>query len=61
MPVGAFVVIESTSADGGAEIVTVSAAGSSTSIPIANTPLRLTHAAGASMQTVTPGPLGPMT
>ena len=60
MPVGAFVVIESTSADGGAEIVTVSAADSSTSIPIANTPLRLTHAAGASMQTVTPGPLGPM-
>ena len=61
MPVGAFVVIDSTSADGGAEIVTVSAAGSSTSIPIANTPRRLTHAAGASVQTATLGPLGPMT
>ena len=47
--------IDSTSADAGAEIVTVSAAGSSTSIPIANTPLRLTHAAGASVQTVTLG------
>ena len=59
--VGAFVVIDSTSADGGAEVVTVSSAGSSTSIPIASTPLRLTHAAGASVQTATLGPLGPMT
>ncbi len=59
--VGAFVVIDSASVDGGAEIVTVSSAGSSTSIPIANTPLRLTHAAGATVQTATLGPLGPMT
>ncbi len=59
--VGAFVVIDSSSVDGGAELVTVSSAGSSTSIPIANTPLRLTHAAGATVQAATLGPLGPMT
>ena len=59
--VGAFVVIDSSSVDGGAEIVTVSSAGSANSIPIANTPLRLTHAAGATVQTATLGPLGPMT
>ena len=59
--VGAFVVIDSTSVHGGAEVVTVSSAGSSTSIPIAGTPLRLTHAAGATVQTATLGPLGPMT
>jgi len=58
---GAFVVVDSTSVDGGAEVLTVSGAGSSGSIPIANTPLRLTHAAGASVQTATLGPLGPMT
>jgi len=58
--VGAFVVIDSASADGGAEVVTVSSAGSSTSIPIASTPLRLTHAGGATVQTGTLGPLGPM-
>ena len=58
---GAFVVIDSSSVDGGAELVTVSSAGSSTSIPIAGTPLRLTHAAGASVQAATLGPLGPMT
>jgi len=58
---GAFVVIDSTSVDGGAECVTVSSAGSSTSIPIVGTPLRLTHAAGASVQAATLGPLGPMT
>jgi hypothetical protein len=46
---------------GGAEVVTVSSAGSSTSIPIAGTPVRLTHAAGATVQTATLGPLGPMT
>ncbi len=59
--VGAFVVIDSSSVDGGAEIVTVSSAGSATSIPVAGTPLRLTHAAGASVQTAVLGPLGPMT
>ena len=58
---GAFVVVDSASADGGAEVVTVSSAGGSTSIPIAGTPLRLTHAAGATVQTATLGPLGPMT
>ena len=59
--VGAFVVVDSASVDGGAEVVTVSSAGSSTSIPVAATPLRLTHAAGASVQTGTLTPLGPMT
>ena len=59
--VGAFVVIDSSSVDGGAELVTVSSAGSSTSIPIANTPLRLTHAAGATVNTAVMSPLGPMT
>jgi hypothetical protein len=59
--VGAFVVVDSASVDGGAELVTVSSAGSSTSIPIAGTPLRLTHAAGATVQTATLVPLGPMT
>ena len=59
--VGAFMVVDSASADGGAEVVTVSSAGSSTSIPIASTPLRLTHAAGATVQAATLGPLGPMT
>ena len=59
--VGALVVVDSTSVDGGAEVVTISSAGSSTSIPIAGTPLRLTHAAGASVQAATLGPLGPMT
>ncbi len=57
--VGAFVMIDSTSTDGGAEVVTVSSAGSSTSIPIANTPLRLTHAAGATVQTATHGTAPP--
>ena len=59
--VGALVVIDSTSVDGGAEVLTVSSAGSSTSIPIANTPLRLTHAAGATVNTAVMSPLGPMT
>ena len=59
--VGAFIVVDSASVDGGAEIVVVSSAGSSTSIPIANTPLRLTHTAGATVQTAALGPLGPMT
>lgn len=58
---GSFIFVDSTSVDGGAECLTVSSAGSGTSIPIANTPLRLTHAAGASVQTATLGPLGPMT
>jgi len=58
---GSFVVIDSGSVDGGAECVTVSTAGSGTSIPVAGTPLLLTHAAGASVQTATLGPLGPMT
>jgi hypothetical protein len=58
---GAFVVIDSTSVDGAAEVVTVSSAGLSESIPIASTPLRLTHTAGATVQTATLAPLGPMT
>jgi hypothetical protein len=59
--VGAFVVIDAASATAQAEIVVVSAAGSSTSIPIAGTPLRVTHGAGATVQTAVLGPLGPMT
>jgi hypothetical protein len=55
------VVVDSGSVDGGAEVVKASAAGGSTSIPIANTPLRLTHAVGATVQTATLAPLGPMT
>ena len=58
---GQWVVIDSSSVDGGAEVVQASAAGGSTTITIASTPLRLTHAAGATVQTGTLGPLGPMT
>jgi hypothetical protein len=47
------VCIDATSADGGAEIVQVSSAGASTTIPIASTPLRVAHAAGATVQTAT--------
>ena len=57
----AFIVVDDASVDGGAEVLTVSSAGSSTSIPVANTPLRPTHAAGATVQTATLAPLGPMT
>ena len=39
----------------------VSSAGGSTTILVASTSLRLTHAAGATVQTATLGPLGPMT
>lgn len=59
--VGVFVVIDSTSVDGGAELVTVSSAGGSTSIPVTNTPLRLAHSAGATVNAATLSPLGPMT
>jgi hypothetical protein len=58
---GAFIVIDAASTDGGAEVATVTSAGSSTSIPIAGTPLLFTHATGASVQTATLAPLGPMT
>ncbi len=58
---GMFIVVDSSSVDGGAEVLTVSSAGSAGAIPIANTPLRLTHASGASAQAATLGPLGPMT
>jgi hypothetical protein len=59
--VGAWLAVDSASADGGSELVQVSAAGGATSIPIANSPLRLTHVAGATVQTGTLVPLGPMT
>ena len=39
----------------------VSAAGTSTTIPVANSPLALTHSAGASVQTGTLAPYGGMT
>jgi hypothetical protein len=55
------IAVDSSSVDGGAEIVAVGSAGSSASIPIAGSPLRLTHAAGATVQTATLAPLGPMT
>jgi hypothetical protein len=55
------IAVDSSSVDGGAEIVAVGSAGSSASIPIAGSPLRLTHAAGATVQTSTLAPLGPMT
>ena len=58
---GAFIVVDSSSVDGGAECLTVSSASSAGAIPVANTPLRLSHAAGAAVQTATLGPLGPMT
>ncbi len=58
---GQLVVVDSSSVDGGAEVVTVSSAGSSTSIPVANTPLRLTHTAGATVNTAVLSPLGPLT
>ena len=51
LTVGAWIVIDALSADGGAELVQVSSASGSTSIPIASTPLRVTHAAGATVQT----------
>jgi hypothetical protein len=51
--VGAWLVIDSASIDGGAEIVRVSAAGGATTIPVAATPLKLTHAAGATVNTCT--------
>jgi hypothetical protein len=55
------VVIDSANADGGTEVVKTSGAGGSTSIPIAGSPLRLTHAAGATVQTATLAPFGPLT
>jgi hypothetical protein len=59
---GSWVVIDSGSLDGGAEVVQASGAGTSTTIPLnAATPLLLSHAAGATVQTATLGPLGPMT
>jgi hypothetical protein len=60
--VGAFVVVDSGDVDGGAEVVVSGGAGTSGTIPLnAATPLRLTHAAGTTVQTGTLGPLGPMT
>jgi len=59
--VGAWLVIDSGDVDGGAEVVVTSGAGTSGAIPIANTPLRLTHAAGATVQTGTLVPLGNLT
>lgn len=59
---GAFLTVDDASVDGGAEVLVQGAAGSATSIPLnAASPLRLTHAAGATVQAATLGPLGPMT
>ncbi len=57
--VGAFLVVDSASIDGGAEILRVSAAGGATTIPVAATPLRLAHAAGATVNTCTVRDLAP--
>ncbi len=60
--VGAWIVVDSGSADGGAEVVQSGGAGTSGTIPLsAGSPLLLTHAAGATVQTGTLVPLGPMT
>ena len=59
---GAYLIVDDASVDGGAEVLVQAGAGSSTSIPLAAaSPLRLTHAAGATVQTATLAPLGPMT
>jgi hypothetical protein len=58
---GSWVVVDATSVDGGAEILIASGAGTSTTIPVASTPLRLTHAAGAAVATGTLAALGPLT
>jgi hypothetical protein len=58
---GMWVVVDSGSVDGGAEVVRASGAGGATSIPIAATPLRLTHVAGATVQAAVLGPYGGMT
>jgi hypothetical protein len=59
--VGAWIVVDSTSVDGGAEVLKTSGAGGSTSIPVAATPLRLSHTGGATVQTAVLVPLGPLT
>lgn len=59
--VGAWIVVDSASADGGVEILKSSAVGTATTIPVASSPLRLTHAAGATVQSATLAPLGPLT
>jgi hypothetical protein len=41
-------------------VLRTSGAGGSTTIPVAGTPLRLTHIVGATVQTATLVPLGPM-
>ncbi len=48
-------------AAGAGEVLKASGAGGATPIPVANTPLRLAHAAGLAVQTATLVPLGPMT
>jgi hypothetical protein len=59
---GAWIVIDSTSTDGGAEVVQQGTAGTSGTIPLAAaSALRLTHAAGASVQSGTIVPLGNLT
>jgi hypothetical protein len=58
---GQWVVVDSAGVDGGAEVLKTSAAGGSTTIPVAGTPLRLTHSAGATVQAAVLAPLGPMT
>ena len=57
-----WIVVDSGSVDGSAEVVQQGTAGTSGTIPLAAaSPLRLRHAAGASVQTGAPVPLGPMT
>jgi hypothetical protein len=58
---GALVAVDLASAVSPAEIVVVSSAGGSTSIPVAATALRQAHPGGTAVQTVVLSPLGPMT
>lgn len=59
---GAYIIVDDTSVDGGAEVLVQGAAGSGTTIPLnAASPLRLNHIAGATVQTGTLSPVGPLT
>ena len=54
-----WIVVDSSSVDGGAEVVQATGAGTSTTIPV--TPLTLIHVAGATVNAAVLSPLGPMT
>lgn len=58
---GMFVVIDSSSVDGAAEVLTVSSGSTANSVPIAATPLRLAHTSGATVNAAVLGPLDNLT